>query len=85
MSDSEHLDHALAGEFEGHAVTIHRLKTGNAHFRALIVDNHALWLEIQQIESGQRPADDAILHGLQKRRLRLLDEIAATIARAEKD
>ena len=82
--DREHLDHALAEEFAGHAATIHTLKTSNAHFRALMERNHALWLEIKDIQDGRKPTADDVLETLEKRRLALLDEIAAIIAKAEK-
>lgn len=85
MSENqEHLDHALAEEFVGHAATIHTLKTSNAHFRGLMERNHALWLEIKEIQDGRRAAADEVLEDLEKRRLKVLDEIAGMIAKAEK-
>jgi hypothetical protein len=82
MSD-EHLDHALAEEFAGKGETIHQLKTGNPHFRNLMVHNHELWTEIQNIQTGVAPAEDAALHELEKKRLKVLDEIGAMIRAAE--
>lgn len=83
MDRTEHLDQALAEEFAGHAETIHRLKTSDAHFRKLMEDNHDLWVRIQKMQSGQIPTDDKTITTLEKERLALLDKIAASIAKAE--
>ena len=80
---TEHLDHALSEEFAGHAETIHRLKVGNPNFKSLMVQNHDIWTQIQNIRHGVTPADDAHVHALQKQRLKLLDEIAALVRAAE--
>lgn len=80
---TEHLDHALAEEFAGHGEAIHRLKVSNPDFKALMVQNHALWTEIQNIQNGVTPSDDAYLESLEKQRLVILDEIARMLA-AEK-
>lgn len=83
MQNQEHLDHALAEEFAGHGDTIHSLKMSDPDFRAMMEKNHALWLEIQAIQQDVTPAEDGVRHALEKRRLKLLDEIAARIAKAE--
>ena len=84
MSDEqEHLDKALAEEFEGKAETIHALKLKSAHFRNLLDRNHDLWKQIQHIQSGEAPAADDTLEGLEKKRLKILDHIAAAIAEHE--
>lgn len=80
---TEHLDHALEEEFAGHGDTIHKLKVANPHFKVLMEQNHALWSQIKNIQNGVTPAEDAILHGLEKQRLKLLDEIAALVRTAE--
>lgn len=80
---SEHLDAALAEEFAGHGATIHRLKTADERFKSLMQRNHALWLEIQAIQTNLKPADDSVLESLRRQRLALLDEIGAKIAAAE--
>lgn len=80
---TEHLDHALAEEFAGHGDTIHSLKVSNPHFKKLMEQNHALWTQIQNIQNGVTPTEDAMLHGLEKQRLKLLDEIAALVRAAE--
>ncbi len=79
----EHLDLALAEEFAGHGETIHRLKVSDAHFKSLMQRNHDLWSQIQNIQNRLTPASDQTLETLEKQRLRLLDEIAQAIAKAE--
>jgi uncharacterized protein YdcH (DUF465 family) len=78
-----HLDRALSEEFSGQADAIHRLKVDNAHFRKLLERNHALWLDIQHIQSGAEPAPDARLTEIERARLGVLDEIAAMLAAAK--
>lgn len=76
---STQLDHALAEEFADKAEAIHALKATDAGFRDLLERNHDLWKQIQQIQKGIAPADDAVLEDLEKRRLSLLDEIATRL------
>jgi uncharacterized protein YdcH (DUF465 family) len=83
MSGTEHLDRAIAEEFAGEAEIIHRLKIANPRFKSLMEKNHELWEEIQSIQNGVAPAADTVLEDLEKRRLRILDEIAALIAEAK--
>jgi uncharacterized protein YdcH (DUF465 family) len=61
-----HLDQALA-------------EASDRNFRALLEQNHDLWKQIQQIQKGIAPADDAVLENLEKRRLVILDQIGAHI------
>jgi uncharacterized protein YdcH (DUF465 family) len=75
----EHLDHALAEEFAGHATQIHALKTTDAHFRQLLGRNHDLWREIHRLQSGVEAGSDARLEALEKQRLAVLDQIAARL------
>jgi len=79
---TEHLDHALSEEFAGKSATIHTLKTTNAHFHKLLEHNHELWQQIQNIQNGITPTDDTTLEVLEKKRLKLLDEIASMVAAA---
>ena len=71
-----HLDDALAEEFADKADAIHALKVSDGQFRDLLEQNHGLWKQIQQIQKGIAPAEDAVLEDLEKRRLIILDEIA---------
>ncbi len=75
----EHLDHALAEEFAGQKDAIHALKVSDHHFRKLLVHNHELWTQIQNIQNKVTPADDSTLENLEKTRLVVLDEIAAML------
>lgn len=83
LENTEHLDRALQEEFSGHKDTIHALKTKNNHFKKLLVTNHELWTQIQNIQTGVTPKDDVTLENLEKQRLIVLDEIAAIIAKYE--
>ncbi len=74
-----HLDDALAEEFADKADAIHALKMSDGRFRALLEQNHSLWKQIQQIQKGIAPAEDAVLEDLEKRRLVVLDQIAARL------
>jgi len=82
MSDLQHLDRALAEEFAGQAEAIHALKAKDAHFAALMERNHGLWKQIQQIQKGLEPVEDAVLAQLEKQRLSVLDAIAAKLRAA---
>lgn len=74
-----HLDDALAEEFADKADAIHALKATDGRFRDLLEQNHQLWKQIQQIQKGIAPAEDAVLEELEKSRLLVLDEIAARL------
>lgn len=76
---STNLDQALAEEFPDKAEAIHALKATDPEFRELLEQNHDLWKQIQQIQKGIAPAEDAVLEALEKRRLAVLDEIAARL------
>lgn len=73
------LDQALAEEFADKAEAIHALKASDSSFRDLLEQNHDLWKQIQQIQKGIAPADDAVLEDLEKRRLLILDQIGARV------
>jgi uncharacterized protein YdcH (DUF465 family) len=79
MSDFQHLDRALAEEFAGQAEAIHALKARDAHFAGLMERNHGLWKQIQNIQKGLEPVEDAVLEQLEKQRLHVLDEIATRL------
>ena len=75
----EHLDHALQEEFSGHKEAIHALKLTDNHFKKLLIRNHALFEEINNIQNNITPSDDATLENLEKQRLAILDEIATIV------
>lgn len=74
------LDRALAEEFADKAEAIHELKAKDAAFRKLLERNHLLWEQIQKIQEGIVPTEDARLETLEKKRLLILDEISARLA-----
>jgi uncharacterized protein len=78
MTDT-HLDRALCEEFAGRSAEVHALKASDPAFGKLLERNHELWAEIQEIQEGIQPAEDAVLEDLEKRRLKVLDEISARL------
>jgi len=76
-------EQALAEKFRGHGAKINQLKLKDTHFVTLLERNHALYKEIQRIQSGAAPAEDAALERLEKERLATLDAIATALAAAE--
>ncbi len=78
-TDTTHLDRALAEEFAGQEAIIHKLKTSQPGFKALMEENHELWEQIQAIQNGVKPASDETLETLEKQRLAILDKIAAAV------
>lgn len=82
--NSEHLDHALQEEFAGHKDAIHALKLADNHFKKLLIKNHELFDQIQNIQNNVTPSDDVTLENLEKQRLLILDEIGVKIREFEK-
>ncbi len=79
----EHLDRALREEFSGHGEAIHSLKLNDNHFKKLLIKNHELFEQIQNIQNNITPADDFVLDNLEKQRLLILDEIGEIISAYE--
>ena len=77
MSEAGHDLHAL---FPDHGPALHALKLGSTNFRTLAEEHHDLQSRIQQAEAGLAAVADDQLEDLKKRRLFILDEIAALIA-----
>ncbi|OWQ90635.1 YdcH family protein [Sphingopyxis witflariensis] len=80
MSEAGHDLHTL---FPDHGPTLHALKLDNAHFRKLAEDHHDLSSQIQRVEACLAAVSDDELETLKKKRLFILDEIAALIAHGE--
>lgn len=78
-----HTPHDLHAEFPDDADALHSLKLYNAHFNSRADTYHELNREIHRIESGIEPASDERTEALKKKRLALLDEIAAMIAKTK--
>ena len=74
--------HDLAHEFPEHADKIHALKTSDQHFAHLAGQYHELVKEIHRIEAGVETPSDEFTEELKKRRLAVLDEIAALLRKA---
>lgn len=81
MSESGHDLHAL---FPDHGPALHALKLGSASFRQLAEQHHYLQSRIQRVEAGLATVGDDELEDIKKRRLFILDEVAALIAVEEK-
>jgi len=77
--------HELAAEFPADHALLHELKLGNAHFVTLSDRYHDVNGEIHRIESGIENPSDEYTETLKKKRLSLVDEIAAIIAKAKAD
>ncbi len=75
-----HVPHELHDEFPDAGEALHNLKTSNAHFGKIAHEYHLANREIHRIESDVEPASDERLEDLKKRRLTMLDEIAAMLA-----
>ena len=81
MSEAGHDLHAL---FPDHGPALHALKLGSASFRTLAEEHHDLQSRIQRAEAGLAAVADDELEDLKKRRLFILDGIAALIGVEEK-
>ena len=74
-----HTPHDLHAEFPDDGAALHALKMNDAHFRRRADHYHDINREIHRIEAEVEPASEARVEDLKKRRLALLDEIAAMI------
>jgi hypothetical protein len=77
MSESGHDLHTL---FPDHGPALHALKLSSANYRQLAEEHHDLQSQIQRVEACLAALADDELEELKKRRLFILDEIAALIA-----
>lgn len=71
--------HDLLREFPEEAKAIVALRERNGHFDALCARFDAVNAEIVRIERGKESADDARLHMLRLDRLKLKDDIVASL------
>ena len=74
-----HVPHELHDEFPDQAAKIHELKEKNAHFARLADEYHEVNRAIHRIEAQVEAADDFTLEDMKKKRLHLVDEIAAIL------
>ncbi len=77
-----HVSQHLHEAFPNAAEAIARLKADDAHFQALAAQFDAIDHDVAEAETGEDPASDERLEAMKKRRLALLDEIAAYLASA---
>lgn len=78
-----HVPHDLHREFPADAELLHRLKLSDRHFQTLSESYQDINRDIHRIESEAEPAADERLEELKKRRLALVDEIAALLKKAK--
>lgn len=75
--------HELAAEFPDDHALLHELKLSNPHFVTLADRYHEVNGEIHRIEAGIETPSDEYAETLKKKRLALIDEIAAILAKAK--
>jgi uncharacterized protein len=76
--------HELKEEFSVEAALIERLRKTSREFGQIASRYDEVNVNIHRIESGERPAEDAVVEELRKQRLRLKDEVAAFLLRIER-
>jgi uncharacterized protein YdcH (DUF465 family) len=79
-----HVPHELKEEFSAEAALIERLRKSSHEFGQLASRYDEVNADVHRIESGERPAEDAVVEKLRKQRLRLKDDIAAFLLRVER-
>ncbi|MGL4497145.1 MAG: YdcH family protein [Beijerinckiaceae bacterium] len=77
--DNRNTPHELDEMFPQARDVLHALKTGNAHFARLADEYHTINRAIHRMETHVEPVSDETMETERKKRLRLLDEIAAMI------
>ena len=78
------IPHELADEFPQEASLIKRLTKASYQFRRVVARYEEVNRHIYRIESEEEPTADVVLERLKKRRLKLKDEIAATLGKLER-
>ena len=74
--------HELADEFPADRALLHDLKMNDSHFVTLSERYHEVNGEIHRIEAEIETPSDEYTETLKKKRLALLDEIAAILSKA---
>ncbi len=74
-----HTPNELIDMFPEHADKIHKLKAENGEFSRIFDEYHEVAREIHRGETNIEPMDDFHLEDLRKRRLKMLDRVAAII------
>lgn len=71
--------HDLSHEFPEFADKIHQLKSSDEHFVRLAGEYHDLVKQLHRIEIGEETPSDEYTEELKKKRLDVLDSIAAVL------
>jgi uncharacterized protein len=74
-----HLAHQLTEEFPDAVQILHVLKEQDSHFAHLAETYDKVNETVQRMEANIEPADDFTMEKLKKKRLALIDEIAALL------
>lgn len=74
-----HTPNELIDMFPDQADNIHELKAANGEFARIFDEYHEVTREIHRGETNVEPMDDFRLEELRKRRLQMLDRVAAII------
>ncbi|TNE32256.1 MAG: DUF465 domain-containing protein [Alphaproteobacteria bacterium] len=82
---SQHTPHELTNIFKRDRDLITRLKQDDAHYARLADEYHEVNREVHRIEAETEAASDERSEALKKKRLALLDEITAIVARAREE
>lgn len=77
------IPHELRDEFPQETGFIEQLTRTNYEFRQLVTRYDEVNRDIYRIESEEQPTADEVLERLKKRRLKLKDEIAKSLAKLE--
>ena len=75
-----HVPHELAEEFPQMVEEISALKMSDPHFARLFDEYHVVNRAIHRAETNVEPTDDYNMLEMRKQRMRLKDEIAASLA-----
>lgn len=80
-----HTPHELADEFPDDHALLHSLKLSDPHFATLADRYHEANRAIHRSAVEVEPMGDDALEQLKRKRLALLDEVAAILSRARSD
>lgn len=75
-----HVPHELAEEFPHMKDEISALKASDTHFARLFDEYHEVNRAIHRAETNVEPTDDYHMIEMRKERMRIKDEIAASLA-----
>ncbi|MEM8822306.1 MAG: YdcH family protein [Pseudomonadota bacterium] len=78
-----HVPHELAEEFPDAIALMSRLKVEAPHFAKLADEYHEVNRKIHRAETNVQPCSEEHEQMLRRQRMRLKDEIAGVLARAE--